>query len=92
MNIYNSAGVLQANVSFGTSPTGPFPTFDNAAGLNNTAISTLSVAGTNGAFVATNDPNEIGSPGAIPEPQTYAMLLMGGLGLIGTALRKRARR
>ena len=61
-----AAGVLQANVSFGASPAGPsFPTFDNAAGLNNAAISQLSVAGVNGAFVAANDANEIGSPGTI---------------------------
>ncbi len=65
VNLYNSADLLQGSVSFGTSPAGPFPTFDNAAGLNNTAISQLSAAGVNGAFVAKNDPNEIGSPGTI---------------------------
>ena len=54
---------------FGASPAGPsFPTFDNAAGLNNAAISQLSVAGVNGAFVAANDANEIGSPGTIVNP------------------------
>jgi len=94
VNIFNAAGVLQANVSFGASPAGPlFPTFDNAAGLNNGTISTLSAAGTNGAFVAANDANEIGSPGriaAIPEPQTYAMVLTG-LTLIGAFVRNRRR-
>ncbi len=66
VNIYNSAGVLQARVAFGASPAGPsFPTFDNAARLNNSTVSLLSVAGVNGAFVPPGDPNEIGSPGRI---------------------------
>ncbi|MEI9807466.1 MAG: hypothetical protein WDO16_06030 [Bacteroidota bacterium] len=58
-------GVLQASVLFGNSPTGPYRTFDNAAKLNNTTISQLSVVGINGAFIASNDPAEIGSPGTI---------------------------
>ncbi len=66
VNLYNSSNVLQANVAFGASPAGPvFPTFDNAAGLNVATISQLSQAGINGAFVANNDANEIGSPGSI---------------------------
>ena len=85
VNIYNSVAngsVLQANVTFGTSDAlAPYQTFDNAAGLNNAAISTLSVVGVNGAFIALNDMNEIGSPGkiaaAVPEPETYVMLLAG---------------
>lgn len=41
VNIYNTLGVLQGNVSFGASDaTAPFQTFDNAVGLNNTTIST----------------------------------------------------
>jgi hypothetical protein len=93
VNVYNSSGVLQANVSFGASPAGPtFATFNNAAGLNNTTISLLSAVGVNGAFKAANDQFEIGSPGSIaapvPEPGTYAMLL-AGLGLIGAVARKR---
>ena len=92
VNIYNASGVLQANVSFAASDSvSPYQTFDNAAGLNNTAISQLSVSGTNGAFVAVNDAAEIGSPGsiaAVPEPANVAMLL-AGLGLIGAISRKR---
>ncbi|MFT3746469.1 MAG: lamin tail domain-containing protein [Pyrinomonadaceae bacterium] len=66
LNLYNAAGVLQANVVFGVSPAGPaFPTFNNAAGLNNTTISTLSGVGVNGAFAAAADANEIGSPGNV---------------------------
>jgi hypothetical protein len=92
VNIYNAAGVLQAKVTFGASPTGPYATFNNAAGLDGVAISTLSVVGTNGAFVAANDVNEIGSPGriaaAVPESETYAMML-AGLAVFGAFARKR---
>ena len=69
VNLYNAAGVLQANVSFGASTTSaPYRSFDNAAGINNAAISQLSAAGVNGAFIAVNSPNEIGSPGKISCP------------------------
>jgi uncharacterized protein YjiK len=66
VNLFDSAGTLQANVSFLNSPAGPaFPTFNNAAGLNNTTIPQPSAVGVNGAFVAANDANEIGSPGSV---------------------------
>lgn len=71
VNLYNSSGLLQARVFFGVSPAGPvFATFDNAAGLNNAAISQLSVAGVHGAIVAASDANEIGSPGAVANVDT----------------------
>jgi hypothetical protein len=93
VNIYNASGVLQANVTFAASDAiAPYQTFDNAVGLNNAAISTLSVVGVNGAFVASNDVSEIGSPGkiaaAVPEADSYAMLLVG-LGLMGFISRRR---
>jgi len=90
VNVYDASNVLQAGVSFGASPSGPYATFDNAAGLNG-AISQLSAVGVNGAFLAANDIAEIGSPGAVaavPEPESYAMML-AGLGLIGAIARKR---
>jgi hypothetical protein len=66
VNLFDGAGLLKARVTFGASPTGPtFATFDNAAALNNGTISRLSAAGIDGAFVAVNDSNEIGSPGTI---------------------------
>ncbi|GAB6140152.1 hypothetical protein JCM14076_08810 [Methylosoma difficile] len=66
VNLYNAAGLLQARVVFGASPSGTsFPTFDNTGALNNTTISNLSAAGSNGAFNAVNDSKEIGSPGSI---------------------------
>ncbi|WP_029147352.1 lamin tail domain-containing protein [Methylophilus sp. 5] len=97
VNIYNAAGALQANVTFGASDsTSPFQTFDNAAGLNNTAISQLSTVGVNGAFKAANSATEIGSPGSItnmvttpvPEPENLSMLL-AGIAMIGAISRKR---
>lgn len=92
VNIYNASGVLQASVAFGASDaTKPYQTFDNAAGLNNTTLSQLSVVGVNGAFAAARSVGEIGSPGsiaAVPEPETYAMLL-AGLGLVGAIARRR---
>ena len=88
VNLYNAGGVLQARVTFGASDTlAPFQTFDNSAGLNNVALSALSVVGTNGAFLAGNG-FEIGSPSLVPEPETYAMLL-AGLGLLGSVARRR---
>jgi hypothetical protein len=93
VNIFNAEGVRQAFVSFGAADAvAPFQTFDNAAGING-VISQLSVVGTNGAFVAANNSLEIGSPGtvaAVPEPESYALLL-AGLGLIGMTTRKRLR-
>ena len=77
VNLFNgTAGTLQAKVSFGASDNvNPLQTFDNAALLNNTNISTLSLVGINGAFVSTIDPNQIGSPGTIgaPPPPTVTI-------------------
>ncbi|MFI5311801.1 MAG: SdiA-regulated domain-containing protein [Gemmatimonadales bacterium] len=68
VTLFDGTGTMVAGVRFGTSPTGPFATFDNHAGVSGTTvplplISTLSAAGVNGAFVAAGDANEIGSPG-----------------------------
>ncbi len=88
VNIYDGSAVLQANVVFSSSDaTAPFQTFDNTAALNNTTISTLSLVGTNGAFVAVNDSGEIGSPGVVPEPGSLALLL-GGAALLGLRRRR----
>jgi len=65
INLYNGTGALQASVSFGASPEGPFSSFNNAAALNNAAITTMSAVGQNGTFAAAGDPQEIGSPGTV---------------------------
>jgi uncharacterized protein YjiK len=71
VNLFDIGGTLHAAISFGASPSGtPLPTFDNSAGLNNAVISNLSVVGQNGAFVAAQDSNEIGSPGTIGSGST----------------------
>ena len=63
VNLFNAAGVVQANISFLTATTNV--TFNNAASLNNSGITTLSQVGVNGAFAAVNDLPQIGSPGTI---------------------------
>jgi Lamin Tail Domain len=71
VNLFNSSGALQAKVTFGASPAAaPFATFDNAAGLDNATISTLSVVGTNGASLVASTPPAIGSPGTIVNSST----------------------
>jgi lamin tail-like protein/PEP-CTERM motif-containing protein len=93
VTIFNGSGVLQAHVLFNNSAAGPFATFDNAAGLNNTVISQLSAVGVNGAFKAANDAAEIGSPGRIanvPEPASAALLVLGVAAGIGFVARRRS--
>ena len=65
VTIYDALGTLLARVDFGASPSapGPFGTFDNSAGLNNTTVTALGTIGQNGAFTAFASTNEIGSPG-----------------------------
>ena len=84
VNIFNSTGTKITNVIFGVLPTGK--TFNNAAGLTG-AISTLSALGVN-AGITSFSTSEIGSPFAVPEPESY-VLLMAGLVLIGAISRKR---
>jgi len=63
VNLFDALGTLKANVTFGPATTNF--SFNNAAGLNNTAITTLSQVGVNEAFAAINDANQIGSPGTV---------------------------
>lgn len=66
VNLFDSTGTNKASVSFGASPaSAPFATFNNAAGLNNATLTTLSAVGQNGAFAAPGDAAEIGSPGSV---------------------------
>ncbi len=63
VNLYDALGALKANVTFGAATTNF--SFNNAAGLNNTAITTLSQVGVNEAFAAVNDIAQVGSPGTV---------------------------
>jgi hypothetical protein len=67
VNLYNTTSSTPvASVLFKASPNAaPYATFDNTAGLNTitTQITKFSAIGINGAFVAANSSNEIGSPG-----------------------------
>jgi hypothetical protein len=86
--LFTAGGAEVTRLSFGASPTAaPFATFDNSFGLSGVTINTLSANGINNAFVAFAG-GEIGSPGLVPEPGTWAMLA-AGLGLVGAAARRR---
>lgn len=73
VNLFDGSGTRVTAVDFGGSTTGF--TFDNAAGLTGT-ISTLSVVGTNGAFLAA-DGIETGSPGRIVNPPVVPAVVPG---------------
>lgn len=76
VNIFDADKNLVTAVSFGSGSLGV--SFDNAAGAGGTVLpypmlSTLSVAGVNGAFLSAI--GEIGSPGVVPEPSSIALLI-----------------
>ena len=75
VNIFDSGGSLIAGVSFGVLSGNA--TLDNTVGASGT-LSTYSVDGTNGAFTSVGTPNEIGSPGVVPEPASAMLLCLGG--------------
>jgi hypothetical protein len=66
-------------------------TFDNSSGVNNGAISILSVIGMNGAFTSVTG-SEIGSPGVIatvvPEPAS-AIPCVAALGMLWRQRRRK---
>jgi hypothetical protein len=86
VNIYDATNALVARVTFGAvTPGSPTRSFDNAAGLNNVAITTVSTAGVNGAFLASG---AVGSPGSIvPEPATATLAIAGTLAIVAARRR-----
>jgi hypothetical protein len=95
VNIYDAGGTEITGVGFGASGTGV--SFDNLAGIGSNSqpdplISTVSQVGVNGAFesfnAVTGQPNEIGSPGVVPEPASASLMGLAGLAFLR---RRRAR-
>ncbi len=80
VNLFDASGNRITGVRFGASTTGF--TFDNSAGLGSTTlplplVSTVSVAGVHGAFLAV-DGAETGSPGTIAGPTDNIQLTRSG--------------
>jgi hypothetical protein len=91
VNIFNGS-LRVANVFVGPNTAGR--TFDNNALVedNFTALTTLSVAGVNGAFLSANG-LEIGSPGLVTIPEPLTCALWAGVGVCAqAALRRRSRK
>lgn len=90
VNIFQS-GSLVASVGFGTDAAnaqGLMATFDNTAGLNKSAISTMSVVGTDGAFESASKVEVGFTPSPVPLPGSLGLML-GGLGCVALLLRRR---
>lgn len=90
INLWDTSNALLTSLSFGSANANA--TFDNAAGATSGTLSTISVAGVNGAFASLSATNaEIGSPGTIaPVPlPAAAWLLMSGAGLLAPMVRRR---
>ena len=99
VNLYDTTSptpVRRVNVSFGIAPSvAPYATFDNTAAVNVGAVTLKSVPGVNGAFIAANDSNEVGSPGVFVSsgPVDFAhWLVRQGLPFLRTRLGFRFRR
>jgi hypothetical protein len=90
VNIFNGTTKV-AGVNFGAGNASV--TFDNSVGITgNGVISTLSVAGVNGAFVSFNG-LETGSPGlaVVPVPEPAGLGVAGVFGVLALMRRRKAR-
>ena len=66
--------------------------WDPASPGNAPLYTAASSVGLYGSFENPNNALTIGSPSVVPEPSTYAMLALAGIGLAAYRLRRRARR
>ncbi len=83
--VFDSAGTVMAPLTlFGAATTGS--SFDNYDGSLTSGLPASQV-GVNGAFVSNNALGNIGSPGAIPEPSSVAVMAI--VGLVGCGLRRK---
>ena len=88
VNIFDGAGSLVTGATFNAATTGTSFYYNQGSFTgNSTLLTAINVAGLAGAFTSSN--GLIGSPGAIPEPSTYAAL--AGVGALGLALYRRRR-
>jgi hypothetical protein len=83
VNLYTSTGTLVDGVSFGAATTGTTFGWDPVA----QTFGGLSQIGVNGAYAAPQN-GDIGSPGVVPEPGTFALVLTG-LAALGFSQRYR---
>lgn len=79
VNIYDSTGTLVDGVVLGIATTGSSFYFDTGA-VGRSAAG-VSQSGVDGAF--TSNFSDIGSPGVVPEPSTYALAAGGLIALAG---------
>ena len=92
VNVYDSTGTLQADITFLSYQARPTEqTFDNSTGLNGVTFSAFSTVGVNQAFISA-DGTAIGSPGlaVVPEPGEYAVV--AGLGALAYGIIRRQKK
>lgn len=77
VNLWDASNALVDSVKFGPATAGYTFNLDP----NTATFGKLSVLGVDGAFAAAQGA-DVGSPAAVPEPSTTAMLALGGLSLL----------
>jgi hypothetical protein len=84
LSLFDAGRSLVTAESFGAATTG----FSFGFNPTTSTFGAESANGSFGGFTSAGSPTNVGSPGAIPEPSTYAALV-GALALAGVALRRR---
>lgn len=84
VSLFDAGGSKVTQETFDAAATGSSFGFDPTT----STFGAVSANGSFGAFTSAGSPTNVGSPGTIPEPSTYAALV-GALALAGVALRRR---